>query len=108
MKMLLSFSERQLSGLEESKTPELFKENYGKLINGGGRMDYNETTKEHSVIMKSMVCNRVIYKIRIVRFKPSSCNLNIEQCRHRTEQRHLFYMCCPWFGVTLYMYVMPF
>lgn len=47
-------SERQLSGLEESKTPELFKENYGKLINGGGRMDYNETTKEHSVIMKSM------------------------------------------------------
>ncbi|XP_021358170.1 signal transducer and activator of transcription 5A-like isoform X2 [Mizuhopecten yessoensis] len=52
-------SERQLSRLQECENPHLFKENSGKLLNDNGRMEYNETTREHSVSLKSMQLQKI-------------------------------------------------
>lgn len=52
-------SERQLSRLHECATPHMFKETSGKLLNDNGRMEYNETTREHSVSMKSMQLQKI-------------------------------------------------
>ncbi|XP_033732065.1 signal transducer and activator of transcription 5A-like [Pecten maximus] len=52
-------SERQLSRLQESESPHLFKETSGKLLNDNGRMEYNETTQEHSVSLKSMQLQKI-------------------------------------------------
>ncbi|XP_060077224.1 signal transducer and activator of transcription 5A-like [Ylistrum balloti] len=52
-------SERQLSRLQECEIPHQFKETSGKLLNDNGRMEYNETTREHSVSLKSMQLQKI-------------------------------------------------